>query len=87
MTKYQFDVVVIDAGGESAAQANALGRKLAARGLRVKLDVIPNRDASRAPVPGVALDDSSKAACTVLLMPWKEAGSGTGRSRRRANAG
>jgi hypothetical protein len=72
VSAYQSDVVVIDATGESAAQANALRRELAARGLRVKLDVIPNPDASRVPVPRVALDDSSQAACTVLLMPWTE---------------
>ena len=76
MSTFAFDVVVIDATGESTLQANALRRELGARGVRVKLDVIPRPGPAKTPMPVDALDDAANAACCVLLMPTKQGGLG-----------
>jgi hypothetical protein len=65
-----FDVLVIDATGEYTSQAHALRRELVARGLRVKLDVIPLP--TNSPPPADMLKDASDARYCVLLMPTKD---------------
>jgi hypothetical protein len=65
-----FDVVVIDATGDTTTHAYALQRDLVARGLRVKLDVVPRTIVS--PTPVDVFDDAHDTTYCVLFLPVNE---------------